>query len=49
MVGASLVPVTVTVTSCATVPPWSSSIVTVNVSVAVWPTARYCVALLATW
>ena len=43
MVGASLVPVTVTVTSCEAVPPWPSLTVTVNVSVAVWPTARYCV------
>ena len=47
-IGASLVPVMVTSTRWATVPPWPSLIVTVNFSVAVWPTARYCVALLAT-
>ena len=48
MAGASFVPVIVTVTSCSTVPPLPSSAVTVKVSVAVWPAARYCVALLAT-
>ena len=47
-VGWSLLPVTVTVISCWTVPPWPSLIVTVNFSVAIWPAARYCVALLAT-
>ena len=40
--GTSLVPVIVTV------PPWPSSSVTVNTSVAVSPAARYWVALLAT-
>ena len=40
MSGASLVPVTVMVTTWATLPPLPSSIVTVNFSVAVWPAAR---------
>ena len=47
-VGSSFVPVIVTVTSWSTVPPLPSSAVMVKVSVAVWPAARYCVALLAT-
>jgi len=48
IVGKSLVPVTVTVTTWLAVPPWPSLTVTVKLSVAVWPFARYCVALLAT-
>ncbi|MNR64844.1 hypothetical protein D3C85_1876350 [compost metagenome] len=45
-VGASLVPVRVIVTSLVTVAPKSSVSVTVNTSVLIWPSARYCAALL---
>ena len=48
MVGASLVPVMVTVTDLVDRAAMASLIVTVKLSVAVWSTARYCVALLAT-
>ena len=41
MTATSLIPVTVTDTCLSTVPPWPSSIVTVNVSTAVFPLARY--------
>ena len=40
MVGASLVPMTVTVMTCVAVPPLPSSTVTVMVSVTFWPSAR---------
>ncbi|CUJ39851.1 Uncharacterised protein [Achromobacter xylosoxidans] len=40
MVGASLVPVTVTVMTWVALPPLPSSTVTVMVSVAFWPSAR---------
>ncbi len=39
MVGASLVPVTVTVMTWVALPPWPSSTVTVMVSVTFWPSA----------
>ena len=39
--GPSFAPVTVTVTNWSTVAPWPSSMVTVNVSTAVCPSARY--------
>ncbi|CAB3745161.1 Uncharacterised protein [Achromobacter ruhlandii] len=42
MVGASLVPVTVTVMTWVALPPWPSSTVTVMVSVTCWPSARAC-------
>ena len=48
MVGRSLVPVMVTVTSWSTVEPLPSSMVTVKVSTAVSPWPRYSVALLST-
>ncbi|MNC12272.1 hypothetical protein D3C81_1015680 [compost metagenome] len=44
--GASLLPVRVIVTFLVTVAPKSSVSVTVNTSVLVWPSARYCAALL---
>ena len=43
-IGASLVPVMVTLTVRVTLPPWPSSSVKVKVSTLVWPAARYSTA-----
>ncbi|MNY63825.1 hypothetical protein D3C86_2008420 [compost metagenome] len=47
IVGLSLLPVMVTVTSWVAVPPWPSLTVTVMVSVTCWPAASACTCALA--
>ena len=48
IVGASFVPVTVTLTVRSTLPPWPSRTVMVKLSTFCWPSARYSTASAAT-